>query len=202
MLSMHTGFNGSLASCRIIKAAAFILFLLPTAAYAGNNTAENTKGQFTPTLTTFKPKPMSSLTIYDMDNQKQETKNLYQKMTILHFWAVWCAPCILEMPEINQIQKKYQHQGLKIIPISLDGIKNLPKVREFMLKKKLSSINAYMDDNMSAYKSANINGLPYSIFIDENGNEFARMNGVMKWDSSQTIALIESHLPKKILPAK
>ena len=36
------------------------------------------------------------------------------------FMAAWCAPCIDELPTLNQLHKKYVNQGLQIIGISID----------------------------------------------------------------------------------
>lgn len=36
------------------------------------------------------------------------------------FMAAWCAPCIDELPTLNQLHKKFNNQGLEIIGISID----------------------------------------------------------------------------------
>jgi len=39
---------------------------------------------------------------------------------IVSFMAVWCGPCIDELPALNNLYKKYKGQGLKLIGISID----------------------------------------------------------------------------------
>jgi thiol-disulfide isomerase/thioredoxin len=42
------------------------------------------------------------------------------KVTIVHYWASWCAPCRVEMPILDAYYRKHHGQGLQMIAISLD----------------------------------------------------------------------------------
>jgi thiol-disulfide isomerase/thioredoxin len=39
---------------------------------------------------------------------------------VVSFMAAWCAPCIDELPALNNLYRKYKDQGLKLIGISID----------------------------------------------------------------------------------
>ena len=39
---------------------------------------------------------------------------------MLDFWAVWCGPCIAEMPNVKRVYESYKDEGFDIIGISLD----------------------------------------------------------------------------------
>jgi thiol-disulfide isomerase/thioredoxin len=41
-------------------------------------------------------------------------------VTIVHFWATWCAPCRLEMPVLDAYYRKHHAQGLAMLAISID----------------------------------------------------------------------------------
>ncbi|MBC8171830.1 MAG: TlpA family protein disulfide reductase, partial [Anaerolineae bacterium] len=41
------------------------------------------------------------------------------KPVIVNFWATWCEPCKLEMPELEQLYADYQIEGLRIIGVNL-----------------------------------------------------------------------------------
>ncbi|UCG52341.1 MAG: redoxin domain-containing protein [Candidatus Latescibacterota bacterium] len=45
------------------------------------------------------------------------------KVVLLDFWATWCVPCKVEMPNVIKIHKKYNKKGFEIIGISLDNNK-------------------------------------------------------------------------------
>ena len=43
------------------------------------------------------------------------------KVTIVDFWAAWCAPCRKENPNLVKLYEKYHDKGLEIVGVSLDG---------------------------------------------------------------------------------
>jgi cytochrome c biogenesis protein CcmG, thiol:disulfide interchange protein DsbE len=42
------------------------------------------------------------------------------QVTIVHFWATWCAPCRVEMPILDSYYRKHHAQGLAALAISID----------------------------------------------------------------------------------
>ena len=53
-----------------------------------------------------------------------------QSVIILHFWASWCAACQKEMPILEEYYQKHQAQGLQIIAVSVDEVKEIELVRK------------------------------------------------------------------------
>ncbi|TKB97062.1 TlpA disulfide reductase family protein [Pedobacter cryophilus] len=59
---------------------------------------------------------------------------------VVNFWATWCAPCIKELPNFEQLGRQYQNQPLKVILVSLDFKSKLEKVvNPFVKRNKLKS---------------------------------------------------------------
>lgn len=42
------------------------------------------------------------------------------EVTIVHYWATWCAPCRIEMPVLDAFYRKHHAQGLAMLAISID----------------------------------------------------------------------------------
>jgi peroxiredoxin len=45
------------------------------------------------------------------------------KLVLLDFWASWCAPCIVELPHLVDLQKRYRGR-LQVIGVSMDDSKS------------------------------------------------------------------------------
>ena len=56
----------------------------------------------------------------DLDGNPISLQDYRGKVVLLDFWAVWCAPCIAEMPNLKKVYNTYKDQGFDIIGISLD----------------------------------------------------------------------------------
>jgi cytochrome c biogenesis protein CcmG/thiol:disulfide interchange protein DsbE len=41
-------------------------------------------------------------------------------VVVLDFWATWCPPCRMSLPEMVELQKKFKDKGLVILGVSLD----------------------------------------------------------------------------------
>ncbi len=52
------------------------------------------------------------------------------KVLVLNFWATWCAPCIQEIPSLNEFQKEFAKDGVVVLAVSVD--KNQQKYRTFL----------------------------------------------------------------------
>jgi len=55
---------------------------------------------------------------------------------LVNFWATWCAPCIKELPAIQQVEEKYKNEKFKVLLVSLDFERDLTGRLEPFLKSK------------------------------------------------------------------
>ena len=65
--------------------------------------------------------PDFSLNSYD-DNL-YILSELKGKAVLLNFWATWCGPCRMEIPDFNELYDKYHKDGLEILGISISDSK-------------------------------------------------------------------------------
>ena len=56
----------------------------------------------------------------DLDGKPISLQQDRGKVVLLDFWAVWCPPCIVEMPNVKRVYNVYKDQGFDIIGVSLD----------------------------------------------------------------------------------
>jgi thiol-disulfide isomerase/thioredoxin len=65
-------------------------------------------------------KPFPDFNEKDMDGKPLSIARFKGKVVLVDFWAVWCGPCIAELPHVLSAYKKYHADGFEIIGISLD----------------------------------------------------------------------------------
>ena len=56
----------------------------------------------------------------DLNGNDLSLEKYRGNVILLDFWAVWCKPCIAEMPNVKQVYEKYKADNFQIIGISLD----------------------------------------------------------------------------------
>ena len=51
-------------------------------------------------------------------------------MTIINFWATWCAPCIEEMPMLSNFHETNKKAGISVVGVDIDNKTNVTKFLE------------------------------------------------------------------------
>jgi thiol-disulfide isomerase/thioredoxin len=92
--------------------------------------------------------------------------------TVFNFWATFCKPCIEEIPYFQQLVKKYESQGVKLILISLDFEENYPKkISDFAAKRKFTAPIKFLDETNAdefcpAVDESWSGSLPATLFVN------------------------------------
>ena len=122
------------------------------------------------------------------------------KVVLINFWATWCGPCRMEIPEFNELQKTYQERGLNILGISVSDnkkqLKNFTKsfaVDYPLLYGSAKDMNKVMRDYDGVY------AVPSSFLIGKNGNIIWKYPGaILKNYDPQTFADLVYKIEKEL----
>lgn len=66
------------------------------------------------------PNQIPSVTLKTYDGKSVTFGPDDGKVTLVVFWATWCVPCIEEIPQLKNFQKKYADRGFRVIAINVD----------------------------------------------------------------------------------
>ena len=111
------------------------------------------------------------------------------KVILLNVWATWCAPCIAEMPMLNDLQAKKGGADFEVVTVSLD--RTADEAAMFFRDNKIDNLQAWHDASFGLSGSLLLPGLPTSVFYDRNGREISRVSGEVDWISPEALALID-----------
>jgi len=127
------------------------------------------------------------------DGQEKTSLASENKLTAIHFWATWCKPCVLELPEVNEAQKRYNGRRFKIIALSEDAVGS-GAVRKFFTQQNIDALEVNYDPKMKNFRKTRADGLPTTIFVNEKGEEVARRVGMLGWENDEVKEFIEKQL--------
>lgn len=66
---------------------------------------------------------------------------------IISFWATYCIPCVKEVPYFQELVKKYEGWGVKLLLVSLDFKESYPdKIRKFSNKMKFTAPVVWLEE--------------------------------------------------------
>ena len=122
------------------------------------------------------------------------------KVVLINFWATWCGPCRMEIPEFNELQKTYHERGLNILGISVSDnkkqLKNFTKsfaVDYPLLYGSAKDMNKVMRDYDGVY------AVPSSFLVGKNGNIIWKYPGaILKNYDPQTFADLVYKIEKEL----
>lgn len=121
-------------------------------------------------------------------------ERLKGQVVYLDFWASWCAPCRKSFPWMNEMHRKYEKQGLKVIAVNLD--QERAPIDKF-LQKTPAEFTIAFDPGGNTAKKYNLMGMPTSFIIDRRGNIQKTHVGFRQNDKQELENMILSALAEK-----
>ncbi|SFM64170.1 TlpA family protein disulfide reductase [Marinobacter zhejiangensis] len=100
------------------------------------------------------------------DSGQVNLSDLRGKVVLLDFWASWCGPCRQSFPWMNDMQSKYQAQGLEVVAINLD--QDAEAAADFLREIPADFTVAYDPDGVSP-QAYGVMGMPSAYLIDREG---------------------------------
>lgn len=133
---------------------------------------------------TTKGSPLPAFTLSDPAGRKLVLPSLKGEPVLINLWATWCAPCVKELPLLDQLAGK-----VKVVTVSQDSA-DPEKVGAFLKDRGLKTLTPWLDPKNDLSFHYGTGTLPTTIYYDAQGREVWRYIGERDWSDAETAKLL------------
>ena len=109
-------------------------------------------------------------------------------VVFLNFWATWCPPCVIEMPSMQKLHRRFKDKNF--VMVAINSQETDAQVKSFLNKYKLS-FTALLDSSGEVGTWFDVNAFPTTFVLDKEGRIIGRALGPREWDSQASVALFD-----------
>lgn len=122
-----------------------------------------------------RPVSVNNFIIYEDNTPITEEFN---DVALINFWALWCAPCLTELPLLSEIKKMSDQYSVYTIYLG-----NVPDNKKLLFLDTIANLTAFYTPDTHILKQFNAQGLPLTL-IKTKDRSFAHY-GIIKQNASQ-----------------
>jgi thiol-disulfide isomerase/thioredoxin len=115
-----------------------------------------------------------------MSGDTLRAADLHGQITLVNFWATWCGPCVVEMPELIGLRAEWKDRPFEIVGVSMDE-EGFDVVRPFAEDFGVN-YPVILDDGPLADEFGGVYGLPTTFIVDADGTVIHRSMGIFPMD--------------------
>ena len=151
------------------------------------------------------------LTFYDAYGNTVALTDYSGKFILLHFWASWCAPCIVEFPNLIQFEKLLADKRVKLLAVALSD--SYDNITSRLSLSRLKSGSILLDPRADSKSAFALSALPSTFLISPSGKVLPildpatntlepRISGPRKWTDANYIARFRTNLNNDLSSAE
>lgn len=125
----------------------------------------------------------NSLQLVDYNGNEITTSDYEGQVLVLNFWQTWCAPCLKEMPSLNEMPQKWNQ--IKVLAVSDESLEKIQKVKD-----KYPNIEFVQIKNFS---ETEVNQFPTTYIFNKKGVKVYSKIGAKDWSANDFIAMLKKN---------
>jgi thiol-disulfide isomerase/thioredoxin len=112
-----------------------------------------------------------------LEDERFAVSDHRNKVTVVNFWASWCAPCRGEAPSLQQVHDQTKAQDVQFVGVAFKDAK--ANARAFERKFKITYPSLFDADGRItlAFREVPPNAIPTTLVLDRQGRVAARVIG-------------------------
>jgi thiol-disulfide isomerase/thioredoxin len=122
--------------------------------------------------------PAPPITLMDRSGLPVELSDLRGRAVFINFWASWCGPCRMEMPEIQRLADDLgANNQVSILTVNMTSQESSAAAALNYLSQHGYNFPVLLDPTGQAGHDYRVLSLPTSLFVSPDGIVTARING-------------------------
>ena len=168
--------------------AVLLMLLILSAACTSSSSDGPTPVLSAPPTTTFPMPPTRASSIAELgwvsmpagsgkDVSRAKIRDYRGKVLVLDMYATWCAPCRQSIPQLVQLQRRYQQKGLEIVGLNVGGPDDRIKVAQFAQELGINYSLGFPDRELTDLLMSDDSSIPQTFVFSRDGTLVQRFTG-------------------------
>jgi thiol-disulfide isomerase/thioredoxin len=121
-------------------------------------------------------RPAPPFELSTLDGRRIRLNEFRGRVVLVNFWAIWCAPCRVEMPWLTEFDTRYHAQGLTVLGVSVDD-GGRERIESFVRERHVGYPILLKDADVDL-RYGGVRFLPQTFFVSRDGTVINRVYGI------------------------